>query len=63
MLFWHRDRGRSSRRMILCGDKKFNNGYRKGAGVSFSPSQTSGGGRKWRSRNKEHSYVTISDRD
>ena len=46
--------------MILCGEKTAGNGDTYGSGVGYPPRQKSGGGRKWRSDTKKHSYLKIS---
>ena len=48
--------------MIMCGEKKIYKGEREGSGAGIPPGRTLGGGRKYHSGTKKHSYVTISNR-
>ena len=48
--------------MILCEDKMVVKGEREGSVAGIPPRRKSGGGRKWRRGNKNHSYIKMSDR-
>ena len=48
--------------MIRCGDKMVGKGEREREGSGSPPRQTLVSRWKWRIGNKEHRYITISDR-